>query len=392
MDRILLMALGSRGDVEPFLALGEELQEQGHTVAFCLPQQFESLALEVSQHFYPMTQDFLNLMNDPDFKKITGQIGSGWSRFKTIVRLMKSTKPIQQQLIRDQKAAYDSYRPEQIIYHIKCVYPVVAAIRDNARVKLLSPVPCLLHAVDHEPNIGFGKPRGRFWNRLTYKIANAALINQAIIGYANPLLKEFGTKVLTKKELKPFLLNELPVEYAISQELFKRPTYWPNHVTITRFRERNKRKHWEPSKELQAFMESYPNPLYIGFGSMINGSPKTVSNTIVQVCQELKVPVLINTSWGGIEFDGEVPESFFVVNDIPYDWLFGKVRGVVHHGGSGTTHSAFAFGTPQLIIPHIADQYLWNRLIHNSGHGPLGFPIKSFNTSNLERALLELLS
>ena len=107
MDRILLMALGSRGDVEPFLALGEELQEQGHKVAFCLPQQFESLALEVSQHFYPMTQDFLNLMNDPDFKKITGQIGSGWSRLKTIIRLMKSTKPIQQQLIRDQKAAYD---------------------------------------------------------------------------------------------------------------------------------------------------------------------------------------------------------------------------------------------------------------------------------------------
>ena len=64
MKRILLMSLGSRGDMEPFLALGEELQAQGNQVAFCLPAQFESLARQVSPHFYPMSPEFLALLHD----------------------------------------------------------------------------------------------------------------------------------------------------------------------------------------------------------------------------------------------------------------------------------------------------------------------------------------
>jgi UDP:flavonoid glycosyltransferase YjiC (YdhE family) len=64
---------------------------------------------------------------------------------------------------------------------------------------------------------------------------------------------------------------------------------------------------------------------------------------------------------------------------------------VVHHGGSGTTHSALQFERPQLILPHIADQFLWNKLIHKSGIGPLGFPIKKFTSARFEEKVLELL-
>ena len=386
------MSLGSRGDMEPFLAKGEELIEQGHEVAFCMPAQFESLSKEVSPNFYPMTADFLALMDDPEVKKITGQIGSGWSRLKTIIKLLSSTKPIQQQLIRDQKAADFSFEPDKIIYHIKCVYPVIGALRFNRRIELLSPVPCLLHPVDDEPAIGFGGPKQTWWNRLTYSIANYALINQALLGYGNPVLKEWNEKPLEKKEVRSFLLEELPIEFAISEELFPRPQNWPKQVIVTQFRERNKTKQWKPSAELLTFLEKNPEPLYIGFGSMINGKPKEVGRIIIESCSELDQPVLINTSWGGIELDELLPDHVFAVSDIPYDWLFGKVKAVVHHGGSGTTHSALRFKKQQLIIPHIADQYLWNRLIHKAGYGPIGFPIKEFNKSRFKQSLQELLS
>ena len=390
MSKVLLMSLGSRGDMEPFLAKGEELIEEGHEVAFCMPAQFESLAKQVSPSFYPMTADFLALMDDPEVKKITGQIGSGWSRLKTILKLLRSTKPIQQQLIRDQKTADDAFKPDSIIYHIKCVYPVIAALRYNRNVALLSPVPCLLYVVDDEPAIGFGRPKSPWWNRMTYSISNYALINQAILGYGNPVLKEWNEKPLEKKELKSFLLEKLPVEFAISQELFPRPKNWPQHVVVTKFRERNKTKQWEPSDQLLTFLEKHPNPLYIGFGSMINGNPREVGRIIIETCSELEQPVLINTSWGGIELDDQLPDHVFVVSDIPYDWLFGKVRAVVHHGGSGTTHSALRFQKKQLIIPHIADQYLWNRLIHKAGYGPIGFPIKEFNKERFKKGLQNL--
>lgn len=391
MKKILLVSLGSRGDMEPFLAKGAELQKSGHKIAFCFPSQFESLAKEVSPIFFPMTEQFLALMDDPQVKKITGQIGSGWSRLRTILRLLKSTKPIQQQLIRDQRAADEAFQPDQIIYHIKCVYPVIAALRFNRQVELLSPVPCLLHAVNHEPAIGFGSPKSPWWNKMTYSIANYALIHQAILGYGNPVLKQWRTKPLKKKELKTFLLKRLPVEFAVSQALFPRPKYWPKQAIITSFRERDKLKDWKPSEALLAFLNEYPDPLYIGFGSMINGKPKEVGRVIVETCSELNQPVLINTSWGGIELNEELPENVFVVSDIPYDWLFNKVCAVVHHGGSGTTHSALRFHKKQLIIPHIADQYLWNRLIHQAGYGPLGFPIKEFNKDLFKQGVLKLL-
>lgn len=392
MDKVLLMSLGSRGDMEPFLALGEELKDSGHEVAFCMPAQFENLAKEVSPVFYPMTADFLALMDDPEVKKITGQIGSGWSRIGTILKLMRSTKTIQQQLIKDQRSADETFKPDRIIHHIKCIYPVIAALRMDRKIRMLSPVPCMLHAVDHEPSIGFGKPRGTRWNRWTYSIANYVLINQAILGYANPVVKEWGIKALKKAELKEFLLKKLPVEYAISNTLFPQPEYWPEQASITEFRERNKTQHWKPSSALTDFLENYPEPLYIGFGSMINGRPKEIGHIILKVCGELEIPVVINKSWGGIEIEEPLPSWAFVVDNVPFDWLFKRVRATVHHGGSGTTHSALRFNKRQLIIPHIADQFLWNRLVHEAGIGPLGFPIKELDESKLKKALVKLLS
>ena len=125
---------------------------------------------------------------------------------------------------------------------------------------------------------------------------------------------------------------------------------------------------------------------------MINGRPKEIGRIILKVCGELEIPVLINKSWGGIEIEEQLPSWAFVVDNVPFDWLFKEVRAVVHHGGSGTTHSALRFNKRQLIIPHIADQFLWNRLVHEAGIGPLGFPIKEFDESKLKKALVKLLS
>ena len=391
MDKILLMSLGSRGDIEPFLALGEHLQELGHEIAFCFPEQFQSISLQVSPSFYPMTPEFLELMTDPDVKQIIGQIGSPLSRIRTMLKLLRSTAPIQHQLIRDQKKAVDHFKPDHIIFHIKCVYPIIAAIRQGQQVQLLSPVPCLIHAVNEEPSIGFGAPKSPWWNKLTYKLGNQILIKQSILSYGNAVAKHLGIKPLQKKEVHDFLLNQLPVEYSIDQKLFPRPDEWPEHVQVTIFRERNKSKHWTPSIELEHFLKTHPTPLYISFGSMINSKPQLVGADILTVSEKLNIPVLINKSWGGIEIEGTLPDHIFVVSDIPYDWLFEKVCAVVHHGGSGTTHSALRFQKKQLIIPHIGDQFLWSRLVQRAGYGPKGFPIKEWSRTKFQEALEELL-
>lgn len=386
------MSLGSRGDMEPFLALGEELLAEGHPVAFCLPAQFESLAKQVSPHFYPMSAEFLELLNDPQVRQLTGQLGSAFSRFKTLLRLMASTRVIQEQLIRDQKAADEDFHSDEIIYHIKCVYPTLAHLQMGKQVRILSPALGVLHPLDHEPAIGFGQPRSKAWNRFTYRLANHVLIQKSILSYSKTPSNEWGWPAFTLKPIKRALLDEIPVEYAVSSELINRPDDWPTQAQISRFRERNKAQHWSPDPALQDFLNKNPKPLFVTFGSMVNQNPAQVGQLILDTTAEAGIPVLINSSWGGIEVPSSLPNHAFVVSDVPYDWLLSRVRAIVHHGGSGTTHSAWAFKKPQLIIPHFGDQFFWNRVVQAKKIGPLGPSIKALNKATFKAALNRLLS
>jgi sterol 3beta-glucosyltransferase len=392
MKRILLMSLGSRGDMEPFLALGEELKAQGNQVAFCLPAQFEYLAKQVSPLFYPMSAEFLELMNDPQVRQLTGQLGSAFSRFKTLLRLLGSTRPIQEQLIRDQKAADEAFESDEIIYHIKCVYPTLAHLQMGKQVRILSPALGVLHPLDQEPAIGFGQPGSKTWNRFTYRLANHVLIQKSILSFSKTPSKEWGWTAYSLTQIKRALLEEISIEYAVSSELIKRPHDWPKQAQITRFRERNKSQHWNPDPALQDFLIKNPKPLFVTFGSMVNAKPAHVGQIILDTTAEAGIPVLINSSWGGIEVPSPLPSHAIVVSDIPYDWLLSRVCAIVHHGGSGTTHSAWNFRLPQLIIPHFGDQFFWNRIVQAQKMGPLGPSIKALNKDNFKTSLKALLS
>jgi len=84
-----------------------------------------------------------------------------------------------------------------------------------------------------------------------------------------------------------------------------------------------------------------------------------------------------------------VSDLFFFVEKIPYDWVLPQLYGIIHHGGSGTTHSAAKAGAVQLLIPHIMDQYFWNNLVANLGLGPKGIPISKLQSNSFEKVILD---
>jgi UDP:flavonoid glycosyltransferase YjiC (YdhE family) len=376
--RILLMSLGSRGDMEPFLALGAELQSEGHDIAFCMPAQFEQLAREVSGPFHPLDKCFLELLDTVEVRRIIGQVGSGWSRLRAILSLIPKTRQVQERMILDQERAVEAFQPDEIVFHIKCIYPVLWALKMGGKARVLSPMPCLVHATDSHPHIAFGKPRGRWWNRMTYAMARYALIRQSILGYGRAFLKEKGWK-MDNKALSRYFLEELDVEYAYDERLFPRPQEWPPQACITRFRERKKMLDRGLEPALDAFLNGHDRILYVGFGSMVNARPAQVAADVIAVCGESDLGVVMNRSWGGLQPPESLPSHVFVVDDVPFDGLFPRVHGAVHHGGSGTTHSALRCGVPQAIIQHIADQFFWSRRIVASDLGVEGFPIKQWS-------------
>ena len=389
MKRILFMSLGSRGDMEPFLALAAEMQDLGYEVGCCLPAQFKSLAREVSDSFFPQDKAFLDLLSERDLRMIMGQVGSGLNRIKAIFRLTKLISPIQYQLILDQEKAVNLFKPDLIIFHVKCIYPIFWSLLGKGKIKMLSPMPCMIHAVDKEPHIGFGNPGPIWWNRFTYRLAIMAQVKKSILGYGKKFMQEKGFKH-SASSISHFIREELEVEYAFDTKLFAPPLYWPERAQVTQFRERNKLQHFTPPDSLVNFLKKFPNALYIGFGSMVNAQPAIIGNDILQVCGEKNIPVIINKSWGGIEIPETLPDWAFEIDNVPFDYLFPKVAYIIHHGGSGTTHSAFRCGKPQAIIPHIGDQFFWNRQIELQGCGISGFPIKKWSKQQFSQLLEKL--
>ncbi len=387
--RILYISIGSRGDMEPFLASGEVASQAGHTVAFCFPAQFESLAKEVSPHFYPETAAFLQLLELPEVRNVMGQVGNAWSRILNILKISKQIQPIQEQLILDQEAAVAAFNPDQIVFHIKCIYPILWHLNTGNSISLLSPMPCTMHPVEDEPHIGFGKPRSRIWNRFTYILAEWALIHKSILGYGRAFIKMRNLRIAAA-DIKSLIRERLPVHYAIDTRLFSRPAYWPSQAQIIGFKERNKRKFYQEDPQLMQFLQKFPKPIFVTFGSMVNAQPHQIGSDLVEISQKHQIPMLVNTSWGGIQFTEPIPESMYVVKDLPYDYILPKTGGIVHHGGSGTTHSALECGIPQAIIPHIGDQFFWNRCIGKTGYGITGFPIKQWSKVRFETLLLQL--
>ena len=174
------------------------------------------------------------------------------------------------------------------------------------------------------------------------------------------------------------------IVYTISPSLFPKPDYWDDNIQVLGFHERHTDQHWQPDKDLQDFLEKHDRILFVTFGSMTNPNPEEKTAIILDILQRNGISAIINTASRGLvkpqEFNTDL---FHFVSEIPYNWIFTKVYGVIHHGGSGTTHKSLKYGCPTMIIPHIID---------GLGAGPKGIKIGNISKRNLEPKILELMN
>lgn len=204
--------------------------------------------------------------------------------------------------------------------------------------------------------------------------------------------KQLFGKTINPLHIRKRLLNKTKSFYTVSSSLFLQPKNWKKNANVVDYFERNKSENWKADKSLELFIEKYDKIVFITFGSISNTNPTQKTEAILSVLSKHKIPVIINTSWGGLIKPEKYPEHIYFVNTIPYDWIFPKMYAVIHHGGSGTTHLALKYGCASLIIPHFIDQFYWNTIIHKLKVGKKGVSIKKMNKSNFEVLLLDLLS
>ena len=383
--KILLTSIGTRGDMEPFLAIGEILQEKGHHIICLFPGQFRKLAEDSGFEFASLGREFIEMLDSPAGRIAMGGGKFGLKKMKAYLKLISMQKEINKRMIQQQEAVIESVQPDRIVHNGKVMYPVIWGLENQEKRVFVSPVPYLHYVKDHA-HVAFNKDFGPKINKFTYALANFGLI-KTISGS----LKWLSTSKRIKTKAIKQALFENKVVYTVSPSLFQRPEYWSDNLQVLGYHERKKTHNWEAPAELTAFLKKHTKVALVTFGSMINNNPPEKTRVILDILERNRIPAIINTASGGlIEPETYDKELLHFVNRIPYDWVFPQLYAVIHHGGSGTTHTALKYGCASLIIPHIIDQYVWNKIIAKKGVGPLGIDVSRITVQKLEPKIIDL--
>jgi UDP:flavonoid glycosyltransferase YjiC (YdhE family) len=142
--------------------------------------------------------------------------------------------------------------------------------------------------------------------------------------------------------------------------------------------------------EIEAFLDAGPPPVYVGFGSMPVPHPERISGLLEEAARTTGRRLVVCGGWSALTAAGRRGDCFFV-DDVPHALLFPRVAAVVHHGGSGTVATAARAGVPQVVFPHMADQFAWRSQVLKLGLGPNGGLLRMLSARSLSRAVLECL-
>ncbi len=389
--KVILFSIGTRGDMEPFLAIAEILASRNWEITCVFPEQFKDLVESLGYGFHGFDKAFLELLESSTGKNMMGGEGNLFEKARNLFHLGKKGIKLNKEMVAVQAKILREVAYDLAIYHPKCSFLVVWAMQNPTKAVMISPIPYVQHpsrklsVISLRGNGNYGTSL----NLLSYSFVNwtkSTMVNSMTKPHCSQLK---GVKISASR-IREFMLEKERTLYAISPSLFEKPREWGNQIEVVGYFERNKTIDWQPDAELKQFVERHDKILLVTFGSISNKKPKEKTDAILAVLQKHKIPTIINTSWGGLEKRENAPEHVHFVNSIPYDWIFPKVYGVMHHGGSGTTHTALKYGCANLIIPHIVDQFYWNRNLAEKELAPLGISINKLTSENLESRLLSM--
>lgn len=178
------------------------------------------------------------------------------------------------------------------------------------------------------------------------------------------------------------LWQNLPMLYGISPQLLPTPPDWPaDHRLCGQWR--RPPLPWTPPPALQAFLDAGPPPVYLGFGSM-TGFDASVLPALLRALAPRRV--LLFAGWAGLP-QAALADNVFVLDPTPHEWLFPRCALVIHHGGSGTTHSACHAGVPSLVMPLAADQFFWAQRLQRLGVAPAPLRARRLDAATLAAAV-----
>lgn len=366
---ITILALGSRGDVQPYAVLGSGLKSSGHRVRFITFESFAPLVAEQGLDLHPIAGDAQTL------------VATGGANMLGLVRSFTNLAKGYAQYLSDPLLGETDLIINQLPGGL---FGFDLTEKYNLPMLLASVIP--LARTSAMPLMGFPKLPLPGYNRLTYSLGE-----QVVWQMFRPVINPWRIKTL---HLPPLPLtgyfNQIgtqkdPILNGFSRHVVSRPIDWSEHIYITGYWFPEE-KPWEPPKDLLDFLDAGKPPVFIGFGSMPVKDPRRTTEIILQALNKSGQRGILHSGWGGLG-NVSLSENVFQIDYAPYSWLFPRLAMIFHHGGSGTTAHALRSGIPSCAIPFVFDQFYWGRRIADLQVGPAPIPFKKLTVKNLQNAI-----
>ncbi|MDD6871917.1 MAG: glycosyltransferase [Clostridiales bacterium] len=379
--RISMVAIGSTGDVRPYVLLGKELKKRGHEVTIVCFDMTEKMVTEAGLNFAPLAGSVKDI-----FMAVMTPGTNGFTFLPKFKNALLDDLP--QFLHTLEEGCKDA---EAII----CTFfgSVVYSIAEKHNIPCIQTHYFLMDYNDMFPiTTAPGLKMGKAWNKVSYKMGYA-LINTLEWHYLSDWRSEEGMKSKKISMSPDYYINghKIPVLYAISPLLVPRAPEWDEHIHMTGFWTDPEPCEYEPEPSLVRFLEEGEKPVYIGFGSMVSGDMGQTLDIVLKAVAASGVRAIIGRGWGGGALDAALSNpNVYVADYIPHDWLFSRVSAVVHHGGAGTTAAGVLACKPTLVVPFGGDQPFWGQRIYDLGIGPKPIKRENLTVEKLADALIKL--
>jgi UDP:flavonoid glycosyltransferase YjiC (YdhE family) len=373
--RVALVVEGTRGDVYPLLTLGEALRAAGHSIRMCAPPDFREATESRGIEFRPVgirVRDFLT--------ERAGVVARGG-----LAALREFDRYGETALAAQFAAIPEATRDADLILGagVQFAGPSAAELH-GVPYRFVVYCPALLESREHAPPLLPTGPLPVWVNRVLWRAMKVAW-NRGIGRHLNRQRAALGLPPVadTYRHLlssRPILAVDVPLAPAPDDEFVSAQQIPCLHPLAGE----------ALPEKLEHFLKDGEPPVYLGFGSMPDPDPEATTGRVLDALDSLGLRAVVSQGWAGLAA-GALPANVFATGPVSHAALFPRTSVVVHHGGAGTTTTAARAGVPQIVVPHLLDQYYWGRRVSELGLGPPAIRRTRLDAGRLAEALASVL-
>jgi UDP:flavonoid glycosyltransferase YjiC (YdhE family) len=358
--RVLVVADGSRGDVQPMCVLASALAREGHTVTLSASPGMRGMVETAPLRFSPLLHDTEAMIRDLSSAVISGPSAVRRAAPVFFRAALESQMSVLPALAKDADFI--------LAGGVHLGVPTVAE-RHGVPWRWVVYSVTMLPCAARPPMILPVARAPRWCNWLGWRYLEFYM-NRHLLQPINDHRRRLGLAALSN--LNDHLTCQNPI-LAIEPELAPLASEESGLDVIG---------HLDPGAgealpaHVEEFLAKGPAPLYIGFGSMPDPAPAATTRLFEEACKLAGCRLLLSRGWAG--FGAGLSAEHLAIDSVAHNRLFPRVAAVVHHGGAGTTAAATRAGVPQLVVPHLADQYHFGGLVEG-----LGIAVKSLRRTQL---------